>query len=81
MTPNAKRATIQKDCGIEYARLAKWFENADLLGCTFELVQKPDRVLSKTVTLPVTSMKIKGEERAVQQLYHAFELAFMSAGG
>lgn len=78
----AKRmAVIKKDCGIEYERLAAWFDDADLLECTVELTQKPDRVLSRTVTLPVTTMRIEGDQDAVQQLYRAFELAFMSAGG
>ncbi len=78
----AKRmAIIQKDCGIEYERLAAWFDDADLLDCTVELTQKPDRVLSRTVSLPITAMRIEGDQDAVQQLYRAFELAFMSAGG
>ncbi len=81
MTSRVEHMTIQRDCGIEYARLAAWFEDAELLGCTVELSKKPDRVLSKTVTLPVTALKIEGGKDAAQQLYHAFELAFMSAGG
>lgn len=81
MTSSEEHMTIQRDCGIEYARLAAWFENAELLGCAVELSKKPDRVLSKTVTLPVTALKIEGEQDAVQRLYRAFELAFMSAGG
>lgn len=81
MTSNSKRITIQRDCGIEYGRLAAWFESADLLGCTVELTQKPDRVLSKSASLPVTALRIEGERDAVQRLYRALELAFMSAGG
>lgn len=81
MASNPERVTIQRDCGIEYGRLATWFENADCLGCTVELAPKPDRVLSKTVSLPVTALRIEGERKAAQRLYRAFELAFMSAGG
>lgn len=72
---------IERDCGIEYDRIDAWVTSSDLLGCTVTLTPKPNRKLSKTVSLSVTTIRFEGPTQAVAELYHRFELNFMSAGG
>lgn len=81
MNASMNNSVIERDCGIEYARLDAWRKQTDLLGCTVELERRPDRRLSESVTLPVTYLRIEGPAHDVQRLYRSFELAFMSAGG
>lgn len=81
MGADANNMVIEYDCGIKYARLAAWASDTEKFGCTVTLTQKPDRTLSRSVSLPVTAIRIEGPQKSVEQLYREFELTFLSAGG
>ena len=71
---------IEFECGVDPARLKRWFAETDTDGVRVTLTPCEARKLGR-VSLPRTLVRMEGAECAVQQLYDRFYLQFMSAGG
>lgn len=72
---------IRYECGIDYDRLRDWLQAQDLGGCEVEIVPDEPRCIGPSMAMPRTHLKIAGPPDAVRELYHRFELQFMSSGG
>jgi hypothetical protein len=82
----------EKTFGIEFARLAEYFDSTDgavacgegcwqLLGCDVIVTPLPDEHLSRTVSFPRTKVCITGRESDVEKVFYDLILRFLSAGG
>ena len=72
--------TIEFECGVDPARLSRWFAENERPDVAMTLEELSGRKLGP-VKLPRTMVRIEGDPSAEQSLYDAFYLQFMSAGG
>jgi hypothetical protein len=82
----------EKTFGIDFARLAEYFNSADcavacgegcwqLLDCVVTVTPLPDEHLSRTVSFPRTKVCVTGCENDVDRVFYDLILRFLSAGG
>ena len=82
----------EKTFGIDFARLAEYFNSADgavacgegcwqLLDCVATITPLPDEHLSRTVSFPRTKVCVTGCESDVDKVFYDLILRFLSAGG
>ena len=75
-----EESSIVFHCGIEFARLQAWVDEAQFEDAIVSLEPIEDRQLAR-LTLPVTMVRIEGDHEAIEDVYAQFLLRFMSAGG